>query len=127
MMKTLILVATGGAVGASLRYLLGVGIYRLTGGPATFPIAILTANVLGSFAMGVFVLLAADRGLTHLAPFLMVGLLGGFTTFSSFSLETVRLIETGHLGQAGLYVGLSVGLSVAGLLAGMWVTKVLIS
>lgn len=123
MMKTLILVAGGGALGASLRYLWGVALYRLTGGPTDFPLAIMGANILGSFLMGVFVALAAQRGLTHLSPFVMTGLLGGFTTFSAFSLEAVTLIERGATGQAALYMGLSVALSVLGLMAGLWVMR----
>lgn len=122
MMNTLILVATGGALGASLRYLWGVGVFRLTG-PAEFPLAILGANVLGSFLMGVFVVLAATKGLTHLSPFVMTGLLGGFTTFSAFSLEAVTLIERGEIGAAALYVGLSVGLSITGLMLGLWIMR----
>ncbi len=123
MMKTLILVAGGGALGASLRYLWGVALYRLTGGPTDFPLAIMGANILGSFLMGVFVALAAQRGLTHLSPFVMTGLLGGFTTFSAFSLEAVTLIERGATGQAALYMGLSVALSVLGLMAGLWMMR----
>ncbi|ABG31078.1 fluoride efflux transporter CrcB [Roseobacter denitrificans] len=123
MMKSLILVAAGGAIGASLRYLLGAGVYRLTGGPTGFPVAIMMANVLGSIAMGFFVVWAAHRGLTHLSPFVMTGVLGGFTTFSAFSLETVTLFERGEIWQAGLYVALSVGLSVFGLMAGLWVAR----
>ncbi len=122
-MKTLILVAGGGALGASLRYLWGVALYRLTGGPTDFPLAIMGANILGSFLMGVFVALAAQRGLTHLSPFVMTGLLGGFTTFSAFSLEAVTLIERGATGQAALYMGLSVALSVLGLMAGLWMMR----
>lgn len=122
MMNTLILVATGGALGASLRYLWGVGVLRLTG-PAEFPLAILGANILGSFLMGVFVVLAATKGLTHLSPFVMTGLLGGFTTFSAFSLEAVTLIERGEIGAAALYVGLSVGLSITGLMLGLWIMR----
>lgn len=122
MMNTLILVATGGALGASLRYLWGLGVLRLTG-PAEFPLAILGANILGSFLMGVFVVLAATKGLTHLSPFVMTGLLGGFTTFSAFSLEAVTLIERGEIGAAALYVGLSVGLSITGLMLGLWIMR----
>lgn len=85
--------------------------------------AIIAVNVAGSFLMGVFVVAAAHRGLTHLSPFVMTGLLGGFTTFSAFSLETVTLIERGALGQAGLYMLLSVGLSVLGLMVGLWVAR----
>ncbi|MBM1558710.1 fluoride efflux transporter CrcB [Sulfitobacter mediterraneus] len=122
MFSTLSLVALGGAVGAVLRYLSGVAIMRLTG-PQEFPLAILTVNVVGSFLMGVFVVVAAHRGLTHLSPLVMTGLLGGFTTFSAFSLETVTLMERGQIGAAGLYVALSVGLSVAGLMLGLWMAR----
>lgn len=118
MISTLSLVALGGAIGAALRYLAGVGILRLVG-LHDFPVAILTVNVVGSFLMGAFVVLAAERGLTHLSPFVMTGLLGGFTTFSAFSLETMTLIERGAAGQAALYVLLSVGLSVGGLALGL--------
>lgn len=122
MMSTLIMVALGGAIGASLRFLWGVGFMRLAG-PVEFPLAIMTANVLGSFLMGFFVVLAAQRGLTHLSPFVMTGLLGGFTTFSAFSLETITLIERGHMGSAALYIAMSVGLSVLGLALGLWVAR----
>ena len=123
MINTLILVAMGGEIGAALRYLWGVGLYRLLGGPSDFPVAILATNVLGSFLMGAFVVLAAQRGLTHLSPFIMTGLLGGFTTFSAFSLEAVTLVERGEFAQAGLYVGLSVVLSIGGLMAGLWLMR----
>lgn len=126
MMKSLILVAAGGALGASLRYLWGLWVHRLSGGPTDFPVAIMGANILGSFLMGVFVVLAAHRGLTHLSPFVMTGLLGGFTTFSAFSLETVNLIERGDVVHAAVYVGLSVGLSIIGLVAGLWLTRLVI-
>jgi len=122
MFSTLSLVALGGAVGAALRYLSGVAVLRLTG-PQEFPLAILTVNVIGSFLMGVFVVVAAHRGLTHLSPLVMTGLLGGFTTFSAFSLETVTLMERGQISAAGLYVALSVGLSIAGLMLGLWMAR----
>jgi CrcB protein len=122
MMKALILVAFGGALGASLRFLWGNAVLRLTG-PSEVPLAIMGANVLGSFLMGAFVVLAAQKGLTHLSPFVMTGLLGGFTTFSAFSLETVTLVERGEMGLAALYVALSVGLSIGGLMAGLWLMR----
>jgi CrcB protein len=80
-----------------MRYLTGIGVVRLFGHTA-FPLGVLTVNVLGSFAMGLFVGLAAQRGLTHLSPFVATGILGGFTTFSAFSLETVTLYERGASG-----------------------------
>ncbi len=118
MLITLSLVALGGAIGAALRFLSGVVFMRLTG-PTEFPMAILTINVLGSFLMGIFVIVAAQRGLTHYSTFVMTGLLCGFTTFSAFSLETITLVERGQIGAAGLYVAVSVGLSLAGLMLGL--------
>lgn len=115
-------VALGGALGATLRYLVGVGIVRLIGHTA-FPVPIMIVNITGSFLMGVFVVLAAHRGLTHLSPLVMTGVLGGFTTFSAFSLEAVTLYERGEVGLAGLYVVLSVALSIAGLVLGLWVAR----
>ena len=109
-------------MGASLRWLFGVAMMRVTG-PTDFPVAILSVNVIGSFLMGVFVVAAAHRGLTHLSPFIMTGLLGGFTTFSAFSLETMTLIERGQVASASLYVLLSVGLSVGGLALGLLLAR----
>ncbi len=122
MISTTLLVAFGGALGAVLRYLSGIGVVRLLG-HHDFPLAILTVNIVGSFLMGAFVVAAAQRGLTHFSPFVMTGLLGGFTTFSAFSLETVTLIERGAAVQAALYVALSVGLSVGALALGLIVAR----
>lgn len=122
MLSTISLVALGGAIGASLRFLTGIGMLRLFG-QAGFPLPILTVNVFGSFLMGMFVVVAANRGLTHYAPFVMTGLLGGFTTFSAFSLETMTLIERGQVGSAMLYVALSVALSVGGLALGLFLAR----
>lgn len=122
MISTLSLVALGGAIGASMRYLSGIAFGRAFG-YQDFPVAVLTVNILGSFIMGVFVVMAAQKGLTHWNPFIATGILGGFTTFSSFSLETVTLIERGQIGAAGIYVALSVGLSVLGLMLGLLVAR----
>jgi CrcB protein len=122
MFSTTLLVALGGAIGAALRFLSGVALLRLTG-PQPFPTAILSVNVLGSLLMGLFVVFAAQRGLTHLNPFVMTGILGGFTTFSAFSLETVTLMERGDMGSAALYVVLSVVLSVGALMLGLWIAR----
>jgi CrcB protein len=122
MVSTLSLVALGGAIGASLRYLCGAGILRLTQG-SEVPMAIMTVNIIGSFLMGVFVVAAAQRGLTHWSPFVMTGVLGGFTTFSAFSLETMTLIERGQIGSAAIYVILSVALSVVGLALGLLLAR----
>lgn len=122
MVMTTLLVALGGAIGAALRFLWGVSVLRFTG-PSELPVAIMGANILGSFLMGVFVVIAAHRGLAHLSPFVMTGLLGGFTTFSAFSLETMTLIERSEFALALSYVALSVGLSIAGLAAGLFLAR----
>jgi CrcB protein len=113
-MSALPYVALGGALGASLRFLLGHALAR-----DGFPVAILTCNVLGSFLMGLAAVLLARHGLPHWQPFLLSGLLGGFTTFSAFSLETMTMIERGATGQAALYVSASVGLSLLALTGGL--------
>jgi len=122
MFQNVLHVALGGAVGAALRYLTGVGMFRLLG-PQDFPLAIITVNVLGSFLMGVFAAVAARHGLIHLAPLVMTGLLGGFTTFSAFSLETVTLLERGQTGHAMAYVAVSVFSSIGALALGLWVVR----
>jgi CrcB protein len=122
MIPTVLQVAIGGAIGASARYGVGIGVVRLFGAQG-FPLGVLTANIIGSFLMGVFVTVAAQKGLTHLAPFAMTGFLGGFTTFSSFSLEAMTLYERGAVGQATLYVALSVGVSIAALVLGLWMAR----
>ena len=120
MISTLFLVALGGAIGATLRFLSSVAVLRAFG-PQDFPVAVLGVNILGSFLMGLFVVFATQKGLTQYSPFVMAGVLGGFTTFSTFSLETVTLIERGQIASAGIYVALSVGLSGLGLMLGLFV------
>ncbi len=114
----LISVALGGALGAVFRFLVGTALQR-----EGFPVAVLTVNVLGSFAMGLAVVLLVRAGLGHWQPFLLTGVLGGFTTFSAFSLETMTLIGRGASGQALGYVILSVGLSLLALIAGSYLAR----
>ncbi|MDQ7071738.1 MAG: fluoride efflux transporter CrcB [Rhodobacterales bacterium] len=125
MFINLINVALGGAIGAALRYLVGIGVVRAIGigGLWGMPVGVILVNIVGSFLMGVFVVAAAQRGLTHLSPFVMTGVLGGFTTFSAFSLETVTLFERGQIGTAAAYVVLSVALSLGGLVIGLMVAR----
>ena len=116
-------VAAGGAVGSAARYLVTVMVQRLVG--VGFPWWTLSVNVIGSFVMGVLVSAIALRwsvGQTGQA-FLMVGLLGGFTTFSAFSLDVATLVERNAIVSAGGYVIGSVVLSIGALFAGMAVTK----
>ena len=125
MFSTLLSVALGGAIGASARYLTNVSVMRIVG--PGFPFGTMVANVLGSFIMGVIVVVLARRDGMAYAPFLMTGLLGGFTTFSAFSLDTVTLFERGDVGLAGLYVVLSVGFSLAAIGVGILATRALIA
>lgn len=107
MFTTVLQVAIGGAIGASLRFVIASVV--------AFPLGTLAVNVIGSFLMGVVFVALAEKGLVRWMPFLMAGVLGGFTTFSAFSLDTFKLYEAGRLGAAGGYVMATVILSVLSL------------
>ena len=124
MILTALSVALGGAIGATLRWLTGLLTLRVMG--QGFPWGTVTVNVLGSFLMGVLVVALADRGGLRAAPFLMTGLLGGFTTFSAFSLDAVALMERGDFSLAAAYIGGSVFIGLAALVLGMGLTRVMI-
>lgn len=129
MIQTLLQVALGGALGASARYLTSVGMMRLLG--PGFPWATLFVNVLGSFVMGCLVVTLAQLGSQagapasahRAAPLLMTGILGGFTTFSAFSLDAVSLWQGGRAEWALAYVAGSVLASIAALMAGLWLAR----
>ncbi|MDT8854441.1 fluoride efflux transporter CrcB [Paracoccaceae bacterium Fryx2] len=121
MIWTLTHVALGGAIGASLRYLANVAVMR-SFGPG-FPLATVLVNVAGSFLMGVLVVALAHKGGMRFAPFLITGILGGFTTFSAFSLDALTLWERGQPGLAAGYVVGSVVLSLAAIVAGVLTTR----
>lgn len=119
---TLIWIALGGALGAVLRYLSGVAALRLWG--PDFPWGTLFVNVAGGLAMGFAAALILERtGVGRAQLFVMTGLLGGFTTFSAFALETLVLIERGRMIAAVGYVGGSVLLSLAALALGLVVGR----
>ncbi len=117
MMITLVQVALGGALGAMARYLTNAAVMRWIG--PGFPYGTVLVNVLGSFLMGVLVVVLAHKAGTKFAPFLMTGLLGGFTTFSAFSLDAFVLWERGQIAVAGAYVAGSVVLSIMALVGGV--------
>ncbi|MXU66410.1 fluoride efflux transporter CrcB [Oceanomicrobium pacificus] len=123
-MPILLQVALGGAVGAALRYLSVAFMVRRLG--TDFPHGTLFVNVVGSLAMGIVAGIVASRlelGSDRWAAFLMPGLLGGFTTFSAFSLDTVLLLEKGRFLHAGGYMIGSVILSVGALFAGLMMVR----
>lgn len=118
-------VAAGGAAGAWARYSVGVAIGRMAGPAAQFPWATLAVNVVGSLLMGLLAgwLARNGSGGETWRLLLGVGLLGGFTTFSAFSLELALMIERGTLGAGALYAGISVLAGVAALFAGLAVMR----
>jgi CrcB protein len=120
----LVAVAFGGAVGSLLRYFTAAAIQPVS---SSFPWGIFVVNITGGLFMGVIVELSALKlSLTpELRAFLTVGVLGGYTTFSTFSLDSALLIERGTYGLAATYVIGSVVLSVAALFAGMLLVRAL--
>jgi CrcB protein len=119
----LVLVAVGGALGACLRYL--VGVWTLANLGAGLPFATWSVNILGSFAMGVLIawLMRLESGGAELRLLLGVGVLGGFTTFSAFSLEVFTMINRNEIGLAAAYAVSSVAGSVLALMAGVWLVR----
>lgn len=115
MKHTFLQVALGGALGSMARYGVNILAGRVTG----LPLGTLTVNIAGSFAMGLLASVLALRGGQHLAPLLLTGVLGGFTTFSAFSLDTLTLWQRGAAGLALGYVAASVLLSLAAVTAGL--------
>lgn len=123
-MNSFILVGAGGALGAMARFGFASLFGRLW--PMGFPLATLLVNIIGSVAMGLFIgimtkLLPANQ--EELRLFVAIGIFGGFTTFSSFSLDTIVLIERGELIQAIAYVALSVVVCLIGLYLGLLITR----
>jgi CrcB protein len=121
-MITWLVVALGSALGGMARYGVGLLAVRLVG--ASFPWGTLLINVVGSFVIGLFgALTLADGPMpasAELRVFVMVGICGGFTTFSSFSLQTVDLLQAGETGAAAFYIVASVALCLAGTFLGYW-------
>jgi len=122
-MNSIALVALGGALGASGRHLLGHWTLRAFG--PGYPYGTFAANVLGAFLMGVLVGWLAFKvsGGENMRLFLGVGLLGGFTTFSAFSLDAMRMLETKNYAQFAGYVGGSVVLSIGALIIGLMIAR----
>ena len=119
----LLLASAGGAIGAGLRFLIGSFMFRALG--PSFPWATLFVNIVGSLAMGLLIGILARRGGTpnELRIFLATGILGGFTTFSAFSLDAISLWERGEVWAAALYVLGSVVLSILALFVGLMAVR----
>ena len=124
-MTRFLLVAIGGALGSMARYGVGLAAGRMFPGSA-WPWATLTINVVGGLAMGLLIgwlSLRAGAGQEGARLFAAVGILGGFTTFSAFSLETVLMIERRDYGLAAAYVVVSVAVAIAALMVGLMIAR----
>ena len=122
-MNQVIAIASGGAIGAVLRYWVSSGVYTLIG--RGFPYGTLVVNVLGSLIMGFLYIWLLERmpGGVAVRAFLLIGLLGAFTTFSTFSVETLNLMEAGQIAKAVLNTLLSVVLCVAAAALGIMLAR----
>ena len=122
---TFVAVASGGAIGAILRYVISV--WYVTNYSSSFPWPTLIANTIGALFIGILYVLIAEKGLVAVTwrPFLMIGLLGALTTFSSFSLETITLIEQSEWFLAIVYTLSSVLLCIFLTWLGIMLTRLL--
>lgn len=119
MLTSTLSIAAGGAIGAVLRHLSNIGAAALFG--SAFPYGTLFVNIAGSFVMGILVGLFAHlwQAPQDIKLFLTTGLLGGFTTFSAFSLDAITLFERGEIFVAGLYIIASVLFAILAVFAGL--------
>lgn len=122
-MMSYLIVFLGAGIGGTMRHGVNLAVTRAFG--THFPLGIMVINVAGCLAMGLIAGWFALRGQAgqEWRLFLTTGILGGFTTFSAFSLDAAVLWERGELGLAALYVGGSVALSLAAVFAGLWVMR----
>ena len=116
-------IALGGALGAVSRYMTIQAAERFLG--EQFPYGTLIVNVLGSILIGIVIeyLYRSDTPNDELRLFLVIGLLGGYTTFSSFSLDSLKMWQDGNITAALTYIGFSVGLSLLGIWAGSQIIR----
>jgi fluoride exporter len=119
-------VAVGGALGSVVRFLLGMAVQQRAG--ITFPVGTLLINITGSLLLGFLLRFALSTPSVSptLRVFLTTGFCGGYTTFSTFSYETLALVEENEIGRAALYVALSVTLGLIGVYLGVVAARELV-
>ena len=126
-LRLLLIIGLGGFIGTVLRYVSQQFIYRFY--PATFPFGTLSVNLLGCLLIGIFYSVS-EKG-TLLSPewrlFLTTGLCGGFTTFSTFSYESVQLLNDGEYSYVAVYAIASVVFGILATLFGIWITKTILA
>ena len=122
-MSSFLSVALGGAIGSVARYL--IGLIKINDS-ATFPYKTLAINIIGSFLIGVIVALTTKKG--NMNPdtvlFLKVGICGGFTTFSTFALESTELLQSGRIGSAVVYILLSITASITAIVIAQMAVRI---
>lgn len=132
-MNQLVPIAVGGAIGSALRFLIASSINQRAQGAGSaplFPFGTLVVNSIGCFLIGLFFVVLQQRFTNHsnfdlLRGLIMIGILGGFTTFSTFSLETLQLMQIGLWGKALLNIIASVGVCILATMAGIGIGRVL--
>lgn len=123
MLQNFLMVGLGGGLGAMSRYGSGLALTRMLG--ASFPYGTLFVNVLGSLLMGLFMGFIVERSIASELPRLLLatGFLGGFTTFSAFSLDAVTLFERGEIGLSATYIVASLVVSILALMIGLMIAR----
>ena len=115
-------VAIGGAIGSLLRYYLSTLNFLSN---SVFPVSTFLVNVIGSFAIGVLFFLLKDSNNDYLKSFLMIGFLGGFTTFSAFTIDVLDLFQNDQYLISVIYIFGSVIISLLAVYLGFWITKII--
>jgi len=115
-------VAIGGAIGSLLRYYLSTLNFLSN---SVFPVSTFLVNVIGSFAIGVLFFLFKDSNNDYLKSFLMIGFLGGFTTFSAFTIDVLDLLQNDQYLISIIYICVSVIVSLLAVYLGFWITKII--
>ncbi|MGL5648339.1 MAG: fluoride efflux transporter CrcB [Clostridium sp.] len=124
--QLVLLVGCGGFIGAGLRYIISLGATRALG--THFPYGTLIANILGAIIIGFVMKLSLESAMIspNMRLFLTTGMMGGLTTFSTFSYETIGLLSSGEIGVGALNIGVNVGLSLIGVVIGMAIARLLV-